>query len=87
MQQVRQHRSRLKDIENGLRARPSPASTGTDARRALGLDSSSALASAGQRDRLLGSTAKLEKSGQRIQQSQQLVADMEVRSCPLYMQS
>ncbi len=35
--------------------------------------------SAAQRDRLLSSTAKLEKTGQRLTESRQLLAGMEVR--------
>ena len=39
--------------------------------------------SASQRDRLLQSTQKLDKSGERIHQSRQLVAEMEVQPCSI----
>lgn len=60
-------------VRSGLRA--------GDRAELLGQRADGALpGSASQRDRLLQSTQKLDKSGERIQQSRQMVADMEVQS-------
>ena len=73
-EQVRRYREEVASLRDTLK----PNSSG-GARAELGLTSDPARnTSAAQRDRLLSSTAKLEKTGQRLTESRQMLAGMEV---------
>ena len=58
-------------------------SGGAAARAELGLGGNYSTSSAGQRDRMLGSTAKLQQTGERITQGRQQLLETEVSLCPL----
>ncbi|CAL5225835.1 g8616 [Coccomyxa viridis] len=80
LQEVRGYEAHVRQLEaqvrSGLRA--------GDRAELLGQRADGALpGSASQRDRLLQSTQKLDKSGERIQQSRQMVADMEAQGAAI----
>ena len=77
--QVRGYEAQMRQLEAQVRSR---AGAGNRA-ELIGqrADAGAPGSSASQRDRLLHSTQKLDRSGERINQSRQLVAGMEVQPC------
>lgn len=73
-EQVRSYQEEVASLREALKR-----TSKSDARSQLGLTRDTERdTSAAQRDRLLNSTAKLEKTGQRLTESRQMLAGMEV---------
>ncbi len=73
------YKADLARLKASLRGQQAAYSRGQGTRTELGLSSDDAQqSSARHRERLLSSTAQLEKTGQRLTQSRQMMVDMEV---------
>ena len=87
--QVREYKADLATLQESSKAAAGAASGGASARAELGLSDDYRQTSAGQRDRLLQTTEKMSRTGERITQGRQQLLETEVSmlfSCfKLYM--
>ena len=87
MLQVREYKADLAKLQESAKAAGSAASGGAAARAELGLVDDYSQTSAGQRERLLQTTDKMGRTGERITQGRQQLLETEVpHSCLSYLQ-
>jgi hypothetical protein len=79
--QVREYKADLAKLHESCLAAAGAAHGGDAARAELGLSDDYAQTSAGQRDRLLQTTEKLSRTGDRITQGRQQLLETEVGAC------
>lgn len=86
MLQVREYKADLAKLQESSKAAVGSASGGASARAELGLADDYGQTSAGQRERLLQTTDKMSKTGERITQGRQQLLETEVNvtSCMVY---
>lgn len=77
--QVREYKADLAKLQESSKAAAGAASGGPSARAELGLSDDYSQTSAGQRDRLLQTTEKMSRTGERITQGRQQLLETEVR--------
>lgn len=78
MLQVREYKADLAKLQESSKAAVGSASGGASARAELGLSEDYSQTSAGQRERLLQTTDKMGKTGERITQGRQQLLETEV---------
>ena len=78
MLQVREYKADLAKLQESAKAAGSAASGGAAARAELGLVDDYSQTSAGQRERLLQTTDKMGRTGERITQGRQQLLETEV---------
>ena len=79
LSQVREYKADVAKLREGAREAAAADSGGAAARAELGLGNDWATSNAGQRDRMLKTTDRLEKTGERITQGRQQLLETEVR--------
>ncbi len=77
-QQVREYKADLATLQESSKAAAVVASGGASARAELGLSDNYSQTSAGQRERLLQTTEKMSRTGERITQGRQQLLETEV---------
>jgi hypothetical protein len=80
--QVREYKADLAKLQESSKGAAASASGGAAARAELGLHDDYSQTSAGQRDRLLQTTEKLGRTGDRITQGRQQLLETEVGMLP-----
>ena len=76
--QVREYKADLAKLQESSKAAVGSASGGASARAELGLSEDYSQTSSGQRERLLQTTDKMSKTGERITQGRQQLLETEV---------
>lgn len=84
LQKVKDYRADVSKLKQDVKRASSAIVFGNDAARAeLGLGDSYYETSAGQRERLLSATDRLDRTSERIQQGRQQLLETEVRMCTI----